>query len=170
MKSYQFSFPFLSFIAVFLAFVFVGCGMHEIESKWRDREVAIDGIDEGPEWENARYYFGDKKITIGLLNDESNLYIRLSSRDRNMQKQLLALGLTTWFDVKGGKKKTLGIHFPIGGQAGGIEMMRNMKERSRNEDPDQLQKMLEKSQKEIEIIGPGKNESNTMLLTDIIEL
>ena len=34
---------------------------------------------------------------------------------------------------------------------------------------DQLQKMLEESQKEVEIIGPGKDESSTLLVSDVEE-
>ena len=149
MKSYQFGIPFLTFIVLIFAFIFTGCGMHEFDSTWRDREITIDGKDDGAEWENARYFFGDKKITIGLLNDESNLYIRLSSRDSNMQKQLLALGFIAWFDAKGGKKKTLGIHFPIGMQSSDMQIMRSGRSTVRNKDSDQLQKMIEESQREI---------------------
>jgi len=160
------NFLFLSFIVLFSAFLIFGCGMYEVESTWRNREITIDGVDNGIEWKNSIYYFGEQKVAIGLLNDESNLYIQLSSRDRNMQRQLIALGLTVWFDAKGGKKKTLGIHFPIGMQSTDIQVMRGVGEIERNEDTYQLQKMLEESQKEIEVFGPGKKESRTMILDD----
>jgi hypothetical protein len=170
MKPNHASYLFPSLFMFLTAALFVGCDMHEVESKWRDREVTIDGIDDGPEWENVRYYFKKEKAAIGLLNDENNLYVRLSSRDRNMQKQLLALGFTIWFDAKGGKRKTLGIHFPIGMLAGGMEIMRNMRGSNRQEDPERLQKMLEELQMEMEIFGPGKNERCTMLVADAWEL
>ena len=89
---------FLSFIIIFSAIIFAACGMRELESTWRDREITIDGIDEGTEWENARYFFDKEKVTIGLLNDENNMYVRISSRDLNMQRQLMALGFIVWFD------------------------------------------------------------------------
>lgn len=164
------NFLFLSFIILFSAILIVGCGMDEVESTWRDRAVTIDGIDNGIEWENSIYYFGEQKVAIGILNDESDLYIRLSSRDRNMQRQIIALGFTVWLDAKGGKKKTLGIHFPIGMQSSGIQVMRGVGRIERNEDTDQLQKMLEESQKEIEVFGPGKKESCTLFVADAKEL
>lgn len=164
------NFLFLSFIILFSAILIVGCGMDEVESTWRDRAVTIDGIDNGIEWENSIYYFGEQKVAIGILNDESDLYIRLSSRDRNIQRQIVALGFTVWFDAKGGKKKTLGIHFPIGMQSSGIQVMRGVGRIERNEDTDQLQKMLEESQKEIEVFGPGKKESCTLFVADAKEL
>ena len=147
-----------------------GCFMPEIESTWRDREVIIDGIDGGAEWENARYFFEEENITIGLLNDENTMYIRLSSRDRITQRQLLALGFTVWFDAEGGKEKKLGIHFPIGTRTVGIEMIRRDKNASMNEDPEQLRKMIEESQTDIEIIGPGKDARTTMTVEDVREL
>jgi len=169
MKSYRLKIMFLTFFVVLSVFVFAGCGMLEVESTWRDREVTIDGIDDGDEWANARYFLGEEKVTIGLLNDESNMYVRLSSHDNNMQRQLMALGFTVWFDAAGKKRKTLGIHFPIGMQSGGMQMMSRDRSTSRDEDSDQSQKMVEESQKEIEIIGPGKNESIKMVLSDVLE-
>ncbi len=170
MKVNHISFLLKSFI-IFLSFtLLVGCDMREVDSTWRDRVVTIDGIDEGSEWENARYFFEKEKVIIGLLNDENNLYVRLSSRDRNLQRQLMVLGFTLWFDAKGGRKKTFGIHFPIGMQGSGMQMMRSSGRTNRNEDSDQLRKMLEGSQREIEILGPGKNESYTMLVVDALVL
>ncbi|MFC1552724.1 hypothetical protein ACFL6P_09215 [Candidatus Latescibacterota bacterium] len=144
--------------------------MPEIESAWRDREVIINGIDGGAEWENARYFFENENITIGLLNDENTMYIRLSSRDRIMQRQLLTLGFTVWFDEKGGRKKTLGIHFPLGSKTGGMEMIRRDKNASMNDDLEQFRKMIEASQIDIEIIGPGKDAHTTLTVEDVREL
>ena len=93
-----------------------GCGMIEVESTWKDREVVIDGADNGNEWENARYFFDEAKITLGILNDESHLYIRLSTRGRALQRRVLSKGITLWFDGNGGKKKKLGIRYPLGRQ------------------------------------------------------
>ena len=161
---------FLSFIIILSTIMLADCGMRELESTWRNSEITINGKDEETEWENARYFFEKEKVTIGILNDENNMYLRLSSRDRNMQRQLMALGFTVWFDAKGGKKKTLGIHFPIGMQGSGMQMMRRGRSTSRDEDSDQLRKMLEVSQREIEILGPEKNESYTMFVNDVMEL
>ncbi len=144
--------------------------MKELNSHWRDHEVTIDGIDDGPEWEGTRYFFGEEKVTVGLFNDDKNLYIRLSSRDKRTNALIMRTGLTIWLDAETGRKKTVGIHFPIGIHAGKVKMMRNMRGKSRNEDPGQMQKMLEDAQNEIEIFGPGKGESRTMLISEVNKL
>ena len=170
MKSKHTSLLFLSFIIFLSSFLLSGCGMKELNSNWRDHEVTLDGIDDGPEWEGTRYFFNEEKVTIGLLNDNKNLYIRLSSRDQRLQAQLVMVGFTIWFDAKGGKKKTVGIHFPIGMQSGGIETMRVSGRTSMKKNPDRLMKMLEEAQKEIEIFGPGKGECCTLSIPEVEEL
>lgn len=54
-----------SFIMFLACLLPAGCGMWELSGTWRDRDVTIDGRDEEAEWENARYFFGEKKITVG---------------------------------------------------------------------------------------------------------
>jgi hypothetical protein len=157
-------------IVIFSTIFAVGCLMPEIESTWRDRDVIVDGIDGGAEWEGARYFFEDANITIGLLNDDNTMYIRLSSRDRIIQRQLMAAGFTMWFDADGKKKKTLGIHFPLGRIAGGLEMMKFDRNASMQEDPEIIRTMVEASQAEIQIIGPGKDARTTMTVEDVREL
>ncbi|MFC1608215.1 hypothetical protein ACFL47_09610 [Candidatus Latescibacterota bacterium] len=151
-------------LMVFLHFSFLvinGCGLRSIESTWRDRKVTIDGIDNGPEWENARYFFEEEKITLGILNDENNIYLRISSRDRELQRKLIAFGMTIWFDEKGGKKKNLGIHFPLGIRDRGMDKSR----KSNNED--QFRIILGESLSEIEIIDKAKDNAEILLLSDV---
>lgn len=106
---------------------------------------------------------------FGILNDNNSLYLRLSTRDRNLQRQLLVLDFTVWFDIKGGKKKNMGLHFPIGIQGSGMQMMGRGRRTSQDDEVVQLQKMLEDSQQDIEIIGPGKKERITLLVSDVME-
>lgn len=133
-----------------------GCGMPDFESIWRDRAVTIDGRDGGAEWENARYYFEDQKVTIGLMNDEDLLYIRLSTRDRSIQRQLMALGFTLWFDETGNKGKKLGIHFPLGIQ--GRQTAMGSSRFSQGADSTQVNTILDAVQTEMELIGPEAGE------------
>jgi hypothetical protein len=166
------------------ASLFFNCGMQELSSKWRDREIAIDGIDNGTEWENARNYLDEQKVTVGLMNDEKNLYVRLSTRDRTLQRQLAGLGFTVWFDESGGGKKKLGIHFPIGMQGMRNQQMpegnlppregENNKEQplpengapgerpTRSGGAGQMDMMLAAVQNQLEMIGPGKNQRETL--------
>jgi hypothetical protein len=149
-------------------------------SRLYDRPIIIDGVDTGDEWENARNYFEKEKVTVGVVNKPDTVYVRLSTRDLQIQRNLLALGLTLWFNERGGRNKTIGIHFPIGMQGGGRPMMdrntpndRSNTPNDRSETPtargnnqEQLKKLLDSSQMEVEIIGPGKNERSTVSIID----
>lgn len=89
-----------------------GCTSFEIISKWRgDREIVIDGIDS--EWQGARFLIDKERITIGAMNDNEYLYLRISSSDRFKQMRMLRYGLTLWFEP-GGKVPKRGIRYPVG--------------------------------------------------------
>ena len=137
---------------------FIGCGMEEIYSKWCNPVVTIGGIDGGAEWENARHAMDDGNITVGLLNDEKTLFLRLSTRNQAIQRQILAAGLTVWFDGEGDKKKIYGIHFPASGQGSGRSPMLKG-DRDQRDDPDEMSgKLREVAQGELKITGPEQNE------------
>ncbi|MFC1489687.1 hypothetical protein ACFL6K_00600 [Candidatus Latescibacterota bacterium] len=161
-------FGFLSVLSIVSALLFSsllisGCDMQEIQSVWRDREVIINGRDEGLEWEKAKYFFEEKKVTLGLLNDEDYMYIRISSRDRSVQTNFMTTGFTLWIDPYCKKDKSFGLQFPVGIRSA----MRNINSELTSEqdfNPEDLQKILDNSLNEIEIIGPGKKEISKMLL------
>ncbi len=90
-----------------------GCGMEEMASVWRDRPVVIDGRDDGAEWKGALHTVAKGELAVGVLNDERMLYLRLSTRNRAIQRQILKAGLTLWFDETGGQAKSYGIRFPL---------------------------------------------------------
>jgi len=92
--------------------VVLGCGKAELESRWRDREVAIDGS--SADWDGALVSINDGAMDVGLLNDDQNLYICLVAATRDDQIQMMAHGFTIWFDPDGGTEKTFGIRFPGG--------------------------------------------------------
>jgi hypothetical protein len=89
-----------------------GCSSHVLESRWRDGDIAIDGI--GSAWRDTLIALDDKKSFVGLLNDEDFLYIRLVTTNRDLEGQIIRQGLSIWFDRDGGEKKTFGIRFPLG--------------------------------------------------------
>jgi hypothetical protein len=82
--------------------------------------------------------------------------------DRQMQMQMMASGFTVWFDPEGGKNKAFGIHFPLGtrGQPPptGIEGGDN------RQDP---QRLMEQTQRELEILGPGKEDRERIPLMQV---
>lgn len=152
----------LKLVVIFMAIGFTaGCGKTlELNSKWRNHNVNIDEI--SSDWGKAAIYAGKEKVSLTLLNDSNYMYIKLYSRARSVQAQILGMGFTIWFDPKGGKNKTFGIHFPLGRLNVGMPMMaRNMKNL---EDPEQMFEKSLNEMNEMEIVVPGKEESRRMLL------
>ena len=129
------------------------CGTVEMESQWRDREITIDG--KTGDWQGRLMAVKETGISLGLLNDEKNIYICVSATDRRVASQVFRQGLVVWFDPQGGKDKILGIRYPLGmewsdfqgppggGEAGGQDNARRGARRNLDE---------------IEILGPGRDE------------
>ena len=103
------SFPLFPGIVALLVLSFTGCNEVELNSTWRDREIAVDGM--STDWQNAMAYVEKPGVAIGLRNDAEYMYVCLMPADRRMAAQMLALGFMAWFDPEGGKSKTFGIHF-----------------------------------------------------------
>lgn len=101
-------------LSITLAVIIIGCGMSQMQSRWRDRDIVIDGLDEGPEWEYARYFIDKQQVTLGIMNDNEAVYLRLSSRDIAVQSTVLTGGLTIWFSEKDAVERTFGIRYPTG--------------------------------------------------------
>jgi hypothetical protein len=159
----------LFFIAVALMVPILGCGMDEMYSAWCDRQVTIDGLDEGAEWENALHLVAKGEITVGLLNDERMLYLRLSTRNQAIQRQVLTTGLTVWFDETGGQDEIYGVRFPlpIQNRRPGLERRpASGRDGAKRMDPsDRPDPFSEMSQGDIEITRPEKNE-HSMISAD----
>jgi uncharacterized membrane protein YgcG len=83
---------------------------------------------------------------VGILNDEDFLYFVLASGDPRTQVQVLALGFTLWFDPEGGKKKRLGINFPLGAREMGAMP------RGGRPDPQELYELHESMDPELRIL------------------
>jgi hypothetical protein len=131
-----------------------GCGDVELNSKWRDREISIDG--EQADWSGALRFLEDKQASVGVLNDQDFLYLCLVSSNQGPVMQTVRSGFTVWFDAEGGKNKNFGIRFPLGMQGGPMPMM----DRSKLKEPEMPREFLDASLKEIEIVGPGKGQLN----------
>jgi len=152
-----------SFILFFLTIFFIACDHFQLSSIWRDREVAIDGKHD--DWLNALMYFEEEYISLGLLNDESFLYICMIVENPMIRSQIMRQGLTLWFDPAGGKKRIFGIKFPVGMPDEVMQMRRTqegdapMKPRRGEPDPERVRQIPMRQMTELEILGPGKDES-----------
>jgi len=154
-------FALLSLIVVLGAIITAGCGEPEITTRWRDREISIDGAD--TEWGNYIQYYDEKtRVIVCMFSDNSDLFIKISSPNRIMEGQFMRLGLTVWFDPTGGKKKTFGIHYPLGMHDRGAFVPA----RRANESDEGFEKMIENAQNELEIIGSAQKKPIKMALAD----
>ena len=152
-----------------LAALVAGCDNTEMMSQWLDRQITVDGKD--GDWLGVtQYAIGESDVTtVGLLNDEHNLYLLLRTHDRALFSQVTRGGLTVWFDPYGQKKKTFGVHFPIGRRETGPPpwMRGEGRPEGRQLDlskapPEELPKLLEESLMQVELIGPDKDERCTL--------
>lgn len=92
--------------------VLTACGGSlRLDSPWRDRRVAVDGQDS--EWAGIRYGLADSRVTMGVMNDADSLYVTVSLADPSTAARLARRGFTVWFDPAGGKRRVLGVRFPV---------------------------------------------------------
>ncbi len=132
-----------------------------LKSIWAKTQMTVD--EEESEWSGSIYYLEKQKIGIGLQNDSANLYVLVKATDRGAQAQIMRRGLTIWLDAKGKAKKTLGIHFPIGMLGYGIPDVRpNPNTEFAGEQQARIAEML----REIEVLGPEKNDRNRISMTN----
>lgn len=139
------------------------CGSPTIQGRWKDREIKIDG--DYRDWESSLYHFEDAGIYAGVLRDETYLYLCVSSSDPARVRQALHGGLTVWFDATGGRKKSLGIRFPVGAPSPAGERPPRT---GRGGEPPNFQKLLERftgPEREIELLRDS-SASRRMLVAD----
>ena len=142
---------------LFLLLFAAGCRTDAFTSYWRDSYITIDG--DQSDWQGRLWVPESENIAIGIMNDESNLYLTLSSSDRNTIMQVMRLGFTVWFDPKGGKKEVFGIKYPVGMAGVGMRTIGD-RGRSRDQMPDLHEEIqsLKESQIWAEILGPEKDD------------
>jgi hypothetical protein len=151
-----------SLILLFLTIFFAACVQFQLSSLWRDRKVTVDGKHD--DWLNALMYFEEENISLGLLNDESFMYICMVVEDPMIRNQIMIQGFTLRFDPAGGKKRIFGIKFPVGLSEEEMQMrwMREgdvpMKPRRGEQDPEMVRQVQMRQMTELEILGPGKDE------------
>ena len=108
----------LPFLILFILFVVLCCGIpgcgssSQITSRWRDREITIDGLN--TEWHDSLTALDDKGTSVGVFNDSEYVYIGIVTTREDLRNQIMRGGLTLWFDRDGNSDKKFGIHYPLG--------------------------------------------------------
>ena len=139
-----------------------GCSALELESRWRDRDIVIDG--DAREWSGLTTYVEEGNIAVGATNDSENLFLCLHSPTREVAGQIVLRGLTVWFDPEGGSDRELGIHCPMGAQ----EIPRvGESMASRDKMKDMILKHIENAASEAELLGPDDEVYGTFAVGEI---
>jgi hypothetical protein len=138
------------------------------ESQIAAQEIIIDGKTD--DWRGNLKPVKDTNVAVSVSNDQQNLYLCLRVDNEAYSSQIMRQGLTVWFDLRGKKKKTLGLRYPIAFQP----------ERDRPTDwqPGGNQKppmkmepgqepLFEERFSELEIIRPGGNEPVRMNISEV---
>jgi hypothetical protein len=139
------------------------------KSSPRDREIQIDGKES--EWQDIpQFYDEDSRTVVSFLHDEHYLFMRLASNNRHIQRQILVLGLTVWFEQPDDGNRKTGVHFPVGLPREGRTAMLHRK-LPENKDltkgsPHRNDKLFEDAFKEIQLWGPREYEQKTMPLEE----
>jgi hypothetical protein len=105
----------MALLWLFLAWSLTACTRvrtFTTQSRAPERQVVIDGRSD--DWAGHLFIVEEAGITLGFLNDKDNLYVCLRADEISTRGQIMRSGLIVWFDPNGGKKKDLGIKFPIG--------------------------------------------------------
>ncbi len=130
-----------------------GCGPLKVDSVWRTIAPTIDG--ELSDWPGGLTPLQPAPVAIGLANDSDYLYLALTVHDRMLSRRIMMGGFTIWLDPKGGHKQRLGIKFPIGPWQGPGNSRRMDFDVDSGPRWEQFALALE----QVEIVGPGKNET-----------
>ncbi|HEY9001096.1 MAG TPA: hypothetical protein VIM89_07075 [Mucilaginibacter sp.] len=128
--------------------------------------ITIDG--DLKEWgDSLRYYNQEKQLNYALANDQDNLYMAIRINDRSEQIRVLRAGLTLGIDIRGKKKETFTMTFPVGdqsaqGMADNAMDLQNSNNDVKQEDREDEMKAKLTKLREIKVTGFKDIESETM--------
>lgn len=145
--------------------VSAGCGGEEIESRWRDRDIVIDG--KASEWRGTEQYSDDDKgVRFAVFNDGEYIYMCLSTWNTKTQQEILVRGMTFWFDAEGGDKKRYGIDYPMKKKPAEMENMKGMRETASQDRAKAIKDLLASSRSELIIARTEDSEGHWMYVED----
>ncbi|MEM6646740.1 MAG: hypothetical protein AAF730_10840, partial [Bacteroidota bacterium] len=124
-----------------LAIALTGCASSAppLATQFLHTPLTIDGSESDWSGMLAPMPDEDRNLAFAAVSDGQDLYIAFATSDQQTVGQMLAMGLTLWFDPAGGTEKTLGIRFPVGlGENGLQALMRGQRGRPGAEQMDEL--------------------------------
>ena len=104
---------------LFIMSLSISCKRQEAACSWTSDVMIIDG--KRSDWVDKPFnYFENEDIVLGLSNDNDNLYLFFSFKNRQWAQMIRSGGLTLWFDGQGKMKKNWGLRFRGGPEMPGI--------------------------------------------------
>jgi len=156
----------LTCVLMFPVFI-AGCGKPKIESGWLSRKIDIDGKFE--DWHGEFVYYNkDMRVSVGVANDDTFLYLCLVTRNRGLAEEIKHSGFTVWFDPEAKSKKVFGVRFPVCVQDRDMPAGPGRKSPPGVKDTQSEREEIPRGPwRQVEIIGPGKKERYTASLEEI---
>lgn len=140
------------FFLTAISFLLFSCsGSLELTSQRRNVDIIVDG--NANEWQGETSVLRNYNATLGVQHDDEFLYLCFTTSDRQVQFQVLGMGMTVWFDPEGKEKRSFGVRFPLGLEAPG-----RMLPRPGQADVDFLGIALQRQRLELELIKPGSDQ------------
>lgn len=114
------------YFGLFIIFISLsGCASSkEFTSAPKNNDIKIDG--DLTDWQDKLVADEDQGIALGFTNDEQNLYLCLTTKNRMRMMQILRNGFTVWVHSPNSSKKTFGIKYPVAGANTEAGTMRQM--------------------------------------------
>lgn len=104
-------------LLIVLSFVLIEAKTHKISSNITYDKIVIDG--DLDEWFLDDLNILDDETAAGVCNDSDYVYLTLMISDQELQRQIMSMGMTVWFEEKGKKKEKIGVKYPAGMMASG---------------------------------------------------
>ena len=156
----------LVIFSVFAVFLLSGCKGDKINSTWNSKTIKIDGNDS--DWGNSLIYNKDAKFLFGVRNDNKDIYLCLVTNDPDLERKILHMGLTVWFDREGKDRQVFGIKYPLNFQEMDRSSFRRpeaggMDRQGMNQE--QMEERFLQRQTEAEVVGKNKDDVSRLPLT-----
>ncbi len=81
-----------------------------VRSHWDKNEITVDGDEK--DWSDRTFYLKEEGISLGVRNDNKDLFLFFKTADREQIRNIRLGGLTIWLDPAGSNGKKYGIGFP----------------------------------------------------------
>lgn len=109
-------------LPLFLVLLNTACGPGTYLSNWNDNSIIVDGNQS--DWEGKLSYIEDKRAAVGVFNDSENLFLCLTTDDKDKMILLLNLGMTIWIRPEVNNANTRGIKYPQRSEDFDVRIMR----------------------------------------------